>query len=132
MPPVSVLVVDTSIWVEFFRGGAMPDLELALREGLVLLAPVVAAELLSAPLAPRKRAKLVSFLRDLPLHPTPFEHWASVGQLREQLGRRALSVSTPDAHVAQCALDAGGHLWSRDKIFVEMARKAPLRLFQAS
>src|SRR5687767_1785498 len=118
---VPVLVVDTSIWVDFFRGVSLPDLERALRDGMVLLAPVVAAELLSAPLAKKRRTALASFLMDLPLHPTPFSHWRSVGELRARLARGALSVSTPDAHVVQCAIDVGGRVWSRDRIFERIA-----------
>ena len=129
---MSALAVDTSVWVDFFRGEPLPQLEQALERGFVLLAPLVCAELLSSPLPARKRAKLVDMLCDLPLHPTPFEHWARVGALRAGLLRSGLSVSTPDAHVAQCALDCGGLLWSRDHIFGKMARHCELRLFSPS
>lgn len=125
---MSALVVDTSVWVEFFRGQSLPDLDLALREGLVLLAPIVAAELLSAPLSPARRADLESLLGDLPLHPTPLGHWARVGALRSRLAQKGVTVSTPDAHVAQCALDVEGRLWSRDRVFVKIAAVTPLRL----
>jgi predicted nucleic acid-binding protein len=126
---VSVLAVDTSIWIDFFRGEALPDLERSLEQGLVLLPPIVGAELLSSPLPARKRNALVDMLQDLPLAPTPFEHWVSVGMLRAKLLRVGVSVSTPDAHVAQCAIDCDGALWSRDKIFALIAKHAPLRLF---
>ena len=123
------LIVDTSVWVEFFRGRPLPDLEVALREGLVVLPPVVAAELLSAPLSPSRRAQLRSFLLDLPLHPTPFGHWERLGALRSQLSRQGVTVSTPDAHIAQCALETEGRIWSLDAIFGKIAAKLPLRLF---
>jgi len=42
-----------------------------------------------------------------------------------------VTVSTPDAHVAQCALDAGALLWSRDGIFQRIAKPAGFRLFGA-
>jgi predicted nucleic acid-binding protein len=128
---VSALVVDTSIWVEFFRGAPLPALEDALHDGLVLLPPVVVAELLSAPLSASERRKLSDFLSDLPLHPTPFAHWEAVGALRAHLSRRGLSVSTPDAHVAECAIEAGAFLWSKDAIFRKMTRASELRLFAA-
>jgi predicted nucleic acid-binding protein len=68
-------------------------------------------------------------LRELPLHPTSFEHWAHVGALRAKLRRAGLSVSTPDAHIAQCALDCSGLLWTRDAIFPTLAKHCGLRLF---
>jgi predicted nucleic acid-binding protein len=129
---VSVVVADTSIWVDFFRGDAHDDLERALAQGLVVLPPIVCAELLSAPLAPRKRAQLASLLADLPLHPTPFSHWAAVGELRAHLLRKGISVSTPDAAIAQCTIECGGALWSRDEIFKHVAKHSRLRLWTAS
>jgi predicted nucleic acid-binding protein len=125
---VSALVVDTSIWIDAFRGRELPDLESALSGGTVLLSPLVAAELLSAPLGNRRRAELLDFLSDLPLAETSFEHWARVGLLRSRLRRVGLSVSTPDAHVAQCAIDVQGSLWSRDRVFERIAKAWPLRL----
>ena len=103
-------------------------LEDALRDGVVILAPVVAAELLSAPLPGARRTELEAFLTDLELAPTPYEHWARVGRLRASAGARGLALSTPDAHVAQCALDAGAVLLTRDRVFASLSRVVPLRL----
>jgi predicted nucleic acid-binding protein len=128
---VSALFVDTSIWVDFFRGVPLPALEGALQDGLVVLAPIVAAELLSATLSKVERRSLVELLEDLPLHPTPLEHWLAVGALRAQLSRKGLSVSTPDAHIAECAIEAGAVLWSNDAIFRKVAKASSLRLFEA-
>lgn len=126
---MSVLAVDTSVWVDFLRGEPLPELERALEQGLVLLPPVVCAELLSSPLPPRRRRELGDMLRDLPLAEAPFEHWARVGALRAGLLRAGVSLSTPDAHVAQCAMDCDGLLWSRDKVFGTVAKHTALRLF---
>jgi predicted nucleic acid-binding protein len=126
---VSALVVDTSVWVDFFRGVPLAPLEDALHDGLVVLAPLVAAELLSAPLSKTERRSLVAFVHDLPLHPTPLDHWLAVGALRAQSSKKGLAVSTPDAHVAECAIEAGAVLWSTDAIFRKLAKVSSLRLF---
>jgi predicted nucleic acid-binding protein len=126
---VSALVVDTSVWVSFFRGQTLPRLEQALSDGDVVLAPIVAAELGSAPLAATERRKLDEFLRDLPLAPTPLDHWLRVGALRAAAARKGLTVSTPDAHVAQVALDLGGNVWSEDQVFARLAAKSLIRVF---
>ena len=128
MRHVSV-VVDTSIWVEYFGGTGARELDGLLGDGLVLLAPVVGAELLSAPLTRRERRELTELLATLPWHPTPPSHWYAVGELRAGLRRMGVSVSTPDAHVAQCAIDGHAALWSRDGIFETMAAKVALSLF---
>ncbi len=128
---MSALVVDTSVWVDFFRGRDLPRLEQALKDGDVVLPPIVAAELTSAPLSRAERGRLEAFLRDLPLHPTPIEHWLRVGLLRATAARKGLTVSSPDAHVAQVALDLDGVVWSEDIVFARLAAKALVRLFTA-
>jgi len=67
-------------------------------------------------------------LQDFPLHETPLAHWIRVGELRRRLRHKGLAVSTPDAHVAQCALDRGALLLSGDAVFARIARLCPLRL----
>ena len=124
----ALVVVDTSIWIDFFRGVPLVELETALRDALVVVPPIVVAELLSAPLAPRRRADLEALLRDLPLCDVSFDHWARVGALRARLRKRGVSMSTPDAHVAQCAIDADAALWTRDSVFTAATRVAGLRV----
>lgn len=126
---VNALVVDSSVWADFFRGQPLPALEGALRDGLVWLPPIVCAEVLSSRLTERQNASLKGLLGDLPLCPSPFQHWVDVGLLRSRLAKHGLSVSTPDAHVAQCAIDLEARLWSRDKVFARIAKHAGLRLF---
>lgn len=125
---MSALVIDTSSWISWLAGGGSPLVEAALEEGRVHLPPVVAAELLSGRLAAWERRALGSLLDDLPLVPTDRAHWYRVGRLRAALGQRGLTVSTPDAHVAQCALDLGAELLSEDGVFARLAGLVPLRL----
>ncbi len=125
---MSGVVVDTSVWIEFFAGRPAERLEEALRLGAVVLSPVVAAELLSGARHPRDRSALIDLLTDLPLHPTPFAHWIAVGDLRAALRRRGLSVSTPDAHVAQCAIERDALLLSNDAVFRRVAKLSALQL----
>ncbi len=65
----------------------------------------------------------------LPLAPTPLEHWLRVGTLRAAAARKGLTVSTPDAHLAQVALDLGGAVWSEDQVFARLAAKSLVRAF---
>ena len=128
---MSGLVVDTSAWIEWLAGRTFAGasaIDESLDAGLVRVPPVVVAELLSAPLRPTQRRELASFLGDLTLVATSFEHWRRVGELRAELSARGLTMSTPDAHVMQCALDEGARLLTRDAVFAKAARirKVPL------
>ena len=128
---MSGVVVDTSVWIDFLAGVSTPSLEEALAQGLVVLPPLVVAELVSGAHRQREKAMLEDLLEELPLHETPLAHWIRVGELRRGLKKKGLSVSTPDAHVAQCALDREAVLLSRDAVFRSIARHAPLRLHSA-
>ena len=124
------MVVDTSAWVDFFAGTPSPVLEEALARSVVILSPVVAAELVSGTRRAADRTAIEDLLRTLPLHPTPLEHWLRVGELRGRLQLRGLTVSTPDAHVAQCALELDSPLLTRERIFPQIAERTTLRLIQ--
>ena len=124
---MSAVVVDTSAWIDFFAGRAADRLEEALRLGSVMLPPIVVAELLSG-VKGRDRAAMIELLTDLEIADCPLVHWIAVGDLRATLARRGLTVSTPDAHVAQCALDRDALLLSHDAIFTRIATATPLRV----
>lgn len=126
--PVSGIIVDTSVWIDFLNGKDLPDLEDALKEGSAVLSPLVWAELLSGTLSAREERSLNDFLEELPLHATPASHWIEVGRLRRTLLKKGLSVSVPDAHIAQCSLEIDGSLFSFDGVFPKIAEKIPLRL----
>jgi predicted nucleic acid-binding protein len=128
---VSGVVADTSVWVDFLAGRPAAGLEDALAQGLVVLPPVVVAELISGAHRARDRAAIADLVKEIPLHETPFDHWIRVGDLRRQLREKGVAVSTPDAHVAQCALDRDALLLSNDAVFPRIARVVRLRV-QAS
>jgi len=125
---VSGVVVDTSEWIELLSGRTCPALEGALERAAVVLPPLVAAELVSGARRTRERRAISDLLAVLPLHETPLAHWVRVGELRLHLSTRGVSISTPDAHVAQCALDRHAILLARDRIFRSVARHSRLRL----
>lgn len=125
---MSAVVIDTSAWISFFAGGGDDRISGWLGEGRVHLPPIVAAELCSGHLGARQRRELEALLADLPLCESGLDHWIRVGRLRAELRSRGLSVSTPDAHVARCAIDLGAELLTEDRIFRAVARHAPLDL----
>jgi len=127
---VAALVIDTSSWIEWFEARGPDAIGRALAEDRVVLPPVVAAELASGTLTAAKRSRLVQLLRVLPLCPADFDHWVRVGLLRAALRSRGLSVTIPDAHVAQCALDLDCELLAQDHVFALIARHVPLRMLQ--
>lgn len=124
---MSGLVVDTSVWIDFFAGRPARALEDGLLQGAVTLPPIVVAELISGARVAKQQAAISELVHDLPVHDTPVEHWVRVGDLRRQLAEKGIAISTPDAHVAQCAIDLGALLLTRDRVFDRIARHSVLR-----
>ena len=125
---MSGLVVDTSSWISYFAGRTGRVIDEALAEARVYMPPLVAAELASGKLGSRRRADLEDLIRHLPLCDCDIDHWLRVGRLRASLASRGLAVSTPDAHVAQCALDLSADLLSEDGVFGRIGAHTSLRI----
>ena len=126
------VVVDTSVLLDFLSGIPSQSLRQAVLQGHAMLPPMVVSEAVSGEMTPEERFALGEVLQDVPVHPTPLGHWIDVGLLRRQLRRKGLTVTLPDAHVAQCALDLDAVLLTRDAIFAEIARHTTLRLTSAA
>ena len=123
-----VVIVDTAVWIDYLEGADIPIIDQCLNEGRLLLPPLVLAELMSGKPKPGHEKYFVQLLETLPLHSCPRSHWMAVGRLRQKLASKGLNVSVPDAHVAQCAIDLDGELFSHDKIFEKMLSLCTLRL----
>ncbi len=122
------VIGDTSALVDYLYGRGSQAIEDAIREETLVLPPIVISELLSGSDAPLRRAAIAEVLKDLPMHAVGRPHWTDVGNMRNDLKRHGLTVTIPDAHVAQCALDLDAPLLSRDDIFRLIAERVPLRL----
>ena len=78
---MSVSVVDTSIWVDYFKG-----------------------------------------VENRNLIDCDFSHWERVGDLRSSFARKGITISTPDADIAQCCLDLDCLLMTKDNIFKQITK----------
>jgi predicted nucleic acid-binding protein len=123
-----VVVVDSSILIDQLSIGPIEAFRRFLGNVPLFLPPLVVAEVLSGAHDPEIRLAMGELLEHVPIHETPLAHWIDLGDLRRNLRRRGLSVSLPDAHVAQCALELNATLLTRDNIFRQMAEYIPLRL----
>ena len=117
-----MILVDTSVWIDFFRG-AVRTLSVSLEECGILVHPFVMGELAIGRLSPRDR--ILNLLAKLP--------GAVVATDPEVLGfidRHALAgsgIGYIDAHLlASTALSGDTRLWSRDRKLTEVARRLNL------
>jgi hypothetical protein len=118
-----VVVVDTSVWIDFFRGrdsATVERLSNLLDEDLVSLAAPVRLEILAG--ASRKELpRLTRVLSALPLlHPTralwtTLEGWVGEARAAEEC------FGAMDLLIAGLASENGASLWSLDDDFTRMA-----------
>lgn len=123
-----MIAADTSTWVAFLEGDAGEDvkqLDQGLSDRQVVMVPVVLTELLSDPKLPLPVAKELS---EIPLLDIGAGYWQRAGALRAKVLAKRRRARLGDALIAQCCIDAGVRLITRDRDFVAFAEAARLAL----
>ena len=123
-----MIAADTSTWIAFLQGETADDTELldqALRDRQLLMVPVVLAELLSDPKLPVDVART---LCDLPAIEIGNDYWRRAGALRAKVLAKRRRARLGDALIAQCCIDGGISLLTRDRDFRAFAEAAGLKV----
>jgi len=123
-----VIAVDTSTWIAFFKGDRGEDaeqLDRALRDRQVLMAPAVLTEMLSDP---KLSAQVSQALEELPLIEITPGYWQRAGALRAKVLAKRRKARLGDALIAQSCIDRGIPLLTRDRDFRAFADAAGLDL----
>jgi tRNA(fMet)-specific endonuclease VapC len=126
-----MILVDTSAWIEFFRGrdpiATVVDDALASNE--VALCGPVEAELRRGLLNERERARVLPLLDACHALALPEALWTEAGDLGFALRRRGVTPKTIDLLIAAYALTYSVSLLTLDKDFKAMQKVGvPLQL----
>jgi len=127
-----MIAADTSTWVVYLEGGAGNDaqqLDRALEDSRVVMAPVVLTELLSGPKLPLGVAKTLS---EVPLIEVVSGYWQRAGALRAKVLAKRRRARLGDALIAQSCIDQGIPLLTRDRDLRAFAQVAGLDLVLGS
>lgn len=112
-----MIAADTSTWISFFEGQQGEDvlaLARALQSRQVVMPPSVLTELLSDPELP---ASVAQTLLEIPMVALKDGFWHRAGMLRAKVVARKRKARLGDALIAQCCMDAGIALITRDGDF---------------
>lgn len=113
-----MILVDTSIWVDHFRHGDQPLIDL-LSSGQVAMHPYVCGELALGNLKPR--AEILQLLADLPQASVAEEgELLHIVESRKLMG---LGIGLIDAHLIASALLDACMLYTRDKRLLAVATR---------
>lgn len=91
----------------------------------IVFPPVVLSEIVSAP---NLEARVEGMIVKIPLLEITSGYWDRAGRLRARMISVGWNVSLADTLIAQCCLDHGVTLVTRDKGFKPFERHAGLRL----
>ena len=123
-----MIAADTSTWVAFLEGAKGQDVDLldhALQERQVLMPPVVLTELLSDPQLP---SSLADTLSEVPIIEIEAGFWQRAGALRAKVLSKRRKARLGDALIAQCCMDRGVPLLTRDRDFRAFVEAAGLSM----
>lgn len=128
----SAILVDTSVWIDFFAprpGPAGRELRRMIESAEpVVLAGIIVTEILQGLV--REAATIEGFLRQWDLiEPAGFETYVRAAALYRHARSHALTLTTVDALIAALAIENRVRLFTLDKDFVRLTRSAPLDLY---
>ncbi len=122
------VLVDSSIWIEYFRG-SMSDggLDFLIEENLVVVNDLILSELIPA-LHLRRQRKLIGLMREIVCPPMELD-WDDLIQMQIACLRHGINkAGIPDLMIAQHAIQNHLELYTRDKHFTLIAQHVPLAL----
>lgn len=121
--------LDTSSFVAHFAGDNGRDtdvLDVSLRDGTLFISPIVISEVLSDPKLPKN---IEEILLNLPVADLVEGFWLRVGRLRKKLLSKKYKARLADCMIAQCCIDHGLILITRDNDFKQIAKVSDLKIF---
>ena len=114
------IIVDTTIWIEFFRN---PESTVAnhlkdlLRQRRVIMVGLVMAEILQGVKAPKEANLVLTSFTKLPYSEMTKGRWQQAGEVSASLRKKGATIPLSDLVVAACALAEGYEIYTLDLHF---------------
>ena len=123
------VLVDSSIWIDYFRGTKSPaDLEFLIEENLVVINDLILTELIP-PLHIRRQNRLITLLKEVKRAQVEPD-WDDLVQMQIICLRNGVNaVGIPDLIIAQNAVQNDLQLLTRDKHFALLSEHIPLSIY---
>ena len=124
------ILIDTSIWINYFRGtGDNEIVDLLIEEDLVVTNDLILTELLP-PLHINNQNPIIKLLNEVKKYPI-FINWENIKQMQIACLRNGFNgIGIPDLVIAQNATQNHLSLFSSDKHFNLISKLIPLSLYQ--
>ena len=125
------VLVDSSVWIDYFRGDEGDTLDTLIDENLAVTNDLILAEIVP-PLRLRRQRKLIALLQAIDSPPLEID-WDDLIAMQVTCMKHGINkVGIPDLIIAQHAIQHDLQLFSRDKHFERMGRHLPLACLRPS
>lgn len=127
---MSDVLVDSSVWIDFFRGQAqaVSRVDPLLADDRAATTEMIVAEIASGARTRADFDSLRQHFAALPKLAAPGDLWGRVAETRFVLARQGVQSHLVDLAIAITASEAGHRLLTRDRDFVAIARATSLEV----
>ena len=115
-----MVVVDSTLWIDFFRGSNEPGraaLRQLIRAHQAVLTGIVLAELLQGCRTPGEVNTVLDHVSALPFLEMSFSVWRRVGELSSGLRRKGTTIPLTDLIIAALAMEHDAEVFTTDPHF---------------
>jgi predicted nucleic acid-binding protein len=131
---VSDVLIDTSVWLEFFRVQDSPyaeALDQLLEEERVCTSDLIKAEIIPGARTPKQFRELKEYFDALPLAREPASPWEEIIDVQFRLRRMGINgISIPDLMIAVVARANDKVIFTKDHDFRLIQRALPVELLE--
>ena len=128
-----IVLVDSSVWVNYFRQGLSKEaetLDQLLSLGLVATCDPIKAEIISGAPSMPEFVKLRELLEAILFFKTPSDIWNKIAEQRFLLARKGIQSGLIDLWIANTAKENNALIWTFDKDFSSIIKIIHFETFQ--
>lgn len=132
MPKGNLVLIDTSVWIDYFLGKNNKITEVMdelLSNTRVATAGIILAELAQGARTNHESQAIHSHFQPLHWIASTDSHWETAGQLSWKVRKAGKTVNLTDCYIASLAESAGASVYTLDKHFVWIADVRGCKLF---
>ncbi len=123
------VLVDSSVWIDYFRGEGNPEtLDFLIEENLIVVNELVLTEIIPE-LHVKRQSQLIALMREIACPPLSID-WNDLMHMQITCLLHGINkVGVPDLMIAQHVIQNHLELYSLDKHFRLLAEHIPLALY---
>ena len=127
------ILIDTSVWIEYFRNKSSPiaeEVDKILSDDEVYVPKIVMAELIQGAKSEREISIIEDFLDAFHIVDHKEDNWIKAGRLAYNLKKKGKSISLLDCYISTIAQEYGCKIFTLNRHFREIQRIADISLVE--